>query len=154
MAQAWTILNPRLLKHVNVTSDAYILSDVLTKEEFAVLKSNGNISGQNYFPWFGTLVMIEEFQEIYYFNGLRAYVMPNELDLAIHKVDELVAQGYEEDEVLFDFYPGILATLHGEAGMLGDGIDEEQKQEISLYQLTYEVVDKYVVAEYLCSQQD
>lgn len=150
MARSWITLQPKLLQAINRMNNTIIFEDIFTKEQFSVSDHEENLP--YFYPWISTFALIESFQEHYYFNGVRSFVGPENIQRAKQKVNELMTlynQGYEQ--ILIDFYPEILGAVETK----NEPRPKEQDiNEVSEHTLTYQIENDVIVLEYLKHQPD
>ncbi|MBM7606359.1 hypothetical protein JOC75_004407 [Metabacillus crassostreae] len=146
MAKTWASLKPKLIQAVNKSDEAILFEDVITKQQYPVSTFKENIP--NFVPWFGTLGLLEPFEQFYYFNGVRIFKDPESIKRAANKLEEIVsAEKISTEQALVDFFPEILTALT---------TNEERPQkptEITHYNLKYKVVNDSAVASFVNSQE-
>ncbi|TXC90926.1 hypothetical protein FS935_08440 [Metabacillus litoralis] len=146
MATTWASLKPKLIQAVNKSDEAILFEDVITKQQYPVSTFKENIP--NFVPWFGTLGLLEKFEQFYYFNGVRIFKDPDSIKRAAKKLEEIVsAEKISTEQALVDFFPEILTALT---------TNEERPQkptEITHYNLKYNVLNDSAVANFVHSQE-
>lgn len=146
MAHTWASLKPKLIQAVNKSDESILFQDVITKKQYPVSTFKENIP--NYVPWFGTLALLEQFEQFYYFNGVRIFKDPDSIKRAEKKLEEIASgEKITTEQALVDFFPEILTALT---------TNEERPQnptEITHYNLKYKVLDDSAVAKFVHSQE-
>jgi hypothetical protein len=148
MAKTWTGLTFKIVEAVNKKDEIVLFEDVLTKEQFPVQDLENNIS--KFIPWYGTIGLLESFEEKYYFNGVRMFEGPVNIKRAANLVRELTKQkNVSPGQILFDYYPEILSAFAGE----NKGSSNEEK-EIQEYILEYKILNQVNLENLLHGQKD
>ncbi len=149
MAKRWTGLNLKLVEAVQKGEEHVLFEDVLTKDNYTVNDSNEN--SPPFTPWYSTIGLLEEFREKYYFNGVRIFRGPINLNQAVNLVQTLVeTEKLSIEQILFDYYPEILSSFLTERN---DSVNEDKKyKEISEFILEYEILNETRLENYLMEQ--
>jgi hypothetical protein len=148
MLQDWLQLKPKILQAVDRTESAVIFEDQLTKERFPVASDQENMN--HFFPWVSTIAMVEPFNDLYYFNGVRVTVGPDALENVVTKVTEWMDEKQcHADQILTAYYPELLVALTGDDLHL-----HSEGQKVVETTLTYEIMDPYAVLDYVRKQPD
>ncbi|WP_226670858.1 SEC-C domain-containing protein [Metabacillus litoralis] len=146
MANTWVSLKPKLVQAVNNSEDSILFEDIITKDQYPVSTFKENIP--NFAPWFGTLGLLEQFEQFYYFNGVRIFKDPESMKRAANKLEEIVSEKkISHEQALVDFFPEMLAALT---------TNKERPQnptEITQYNLKYNVLDDSAVASFVNSEE-
>jgi len=147
MADTWNTLTPRIVQCVEKQDETLTFEDVFTSETFKVANSKENVP---YFaPWFGTITMLEPFEDLHYFNGVRSLEGPDGVARAMAKVQALVEEkNQDHQQILLDYYPEILTAL-----MFDEQRENQPDQEIIEYILHYQVEDEKQLTSFLQDQQ-
>ncbi|QGQ48196.1 SEC-C domain-containing protein [Metabacillus sediminilitoris] len=146
MANTWLTLSPKLVQAINKENETILFEDVLTKEQYQVADSRDNLP--TFAPWIGTIALLEPFDDLYYFNGVKIFQDPNGVFRAVKKVEELMQNAkLTREQVLFDYLPEILASL------LVDEENDKQTREILEYTLQYTVQDQQVLSQFIHGQE-
>ena len=74
MVKRWIGLKPRLVQAIDKTDSEIMFLDTFTKEKLPVSIYQENIPF--FTPWYSTLALLEPFDNIYYFNGVRRMASP------------------------------------------------------------------------------
>ncbi|OIJ16373.1 hypothetical protein BKP37_06315 [Anaerobacillus alkalilacustris] len=148
MVQTWLQLQPKFVQAVEWKDDIVIFEDLLTKERYPVANTYENISTP--LPWYGTLGLLELFDNKYYFNGVRVMVDPQSLHSAATKIKELCRQeNLSASEVMTYYFPELVGELLTEPTITGD----HQEKEIIEYSVHYQIeCDEQEVMAYLSKQ--
>lgn len=142
LTEKWTKLEPRLVQAIDHSRERIMFEDIHTNEKFPFSKNEENIP--DFVPWYGTFSLIESFDELYYFNGVRVLGSPDKLQKAIAKTEELTAQhNLTHKQVLIDYYPEVLAAF------IADEPTEEKEFSKDFYAVAYEIKDVDMVIENL-----
>lgn len=148
MAKTWAGLTFKIVEAVNKKDGIVLFEDVLTKEQFPVRDLENNIP--TFVPWYGTIGLLESFEDQYYFNGVRMFEGPENVMRAANLVRGLIKQkNQSRDQILFDFYPEILSALAGE----NRGKSKEEK-EIQEYKLEYKISNQPVLENLLLGHKE
>lgn len=108
MLKKWIELRPTLVQAIEIQDEVVIFEDVLTKKTYPVANSKENLFEA--IPWYGTFGLVEEYEDKFYFNGVRSYIGPKQIERTTQKIKELVAEtNLTIDEVMLSFFPEILA---------------------------------------------
>ncbi|MCD8503149.1 MAG: hypothetical protein LRY71_17705 [Bacillaceae bacterium] len=83
MVDTWVNLRPVIVQAVEIKGDRIVFEDVLSKQTYPVANSKENIYQP--IPWYGTIGLLEEFDQKYYFNGARSFIGPKEIERAVKK---------------------------------------------------------------------
>ncbi|WP_445506464.1 SEC-C metal-binding domain-containing protein [Niallia sp. 03190] len=146
LAENWVNLKPRIVQAIDRKGDDIFFEDVLTKETFAVPNVKENIP---YFsPWYGTIGLLEQMGDRFYFNGVRAFEGPEAVYRIAEKVKKLMNEsGSSSEHVLFNYFPEMLADLLG-----NDDIRETKI--IHYYTLKYDIQNEQVLIDFLYNQKE
>jgi hypothetical protein len=146
MANTWLTLTPKIVQAINQEKGSILFEDVFTKDQYQVADSRENLP--SYIPWYGTVALLEQFNDLYYFNGVKIFEDPNGVFRAVKKVEELTeATNLPREQVMFDYLPEILAAL------LIDEAENKQKSEILEYTLQYTVQDHEALSHFIHGQE-
>ncbi|WP_273124301.1 YecA family protein [Bacillus weihaiensis] len=147
MAHNWENLKPAIVQAVDINADYVLFEDVVTKEQFHVSASKENFP--TFAPWIGTIGLLEKYEDLYYFNGVRVFNKPDSVQRAANKVEELVAQhGIGSQDALQQYYPEILHDFLTEPEL------EKIPTEITQYTLSYKIKNDQAIAEFIQTQKE
>ncbi|OLO39380.1 hypothetical protein BTR23_10100 [Alkalihalophilus pseudofirmus] len=134
MAKTWVELQPKLLQAVEWKEDVVMFEDMLTKEQYPVSAHSENIATP--IPWYGTFGLLELYNHTYYFNGVKIFVGPRQINQVATKIQELSKQtNLSTQEVMMSYYPELLGELllaHNQTG-------EMQEKELTEYKVHYQI---------------
>lgn len=149
MSITWQSLMPKLVKLIDRNEKSSLFQDMFTNEQFPLVNVEENIPG-SVAPWSGTLALLEPFDSFYYFNGVRVFEGPMNLEVAVNKVKALQEEtGQTFEEIMVDYYPEVLASfIKGEAHV------DKEKSEITQYVLNYKIVDQPSLFEAIQSNSE
>ncbi len=151
MAENWTKLQLKLVQAISGNEKEILFEDVLTKERFIVPYIKENVA--DFLPWYGTLGLLEPFENHFYFNGVSAFKGPQEVHAAAEKINELMNKtGLSREEVMVDYYPEILSVLLADDKKLGK--EEQQPKTVHEYTIEYKIENGQVLADFLYDQID
>lgn len=143
MANTWQALTPKVVQAVNMENDTIFFEDMLTKEQYPVAYVKENVP--TLAPWYGTVTLLEPFEDVFYFNGVRIFEDPQSVNRAVKKVKELMdTTNQSEEHVMFDYFPEILAEL-----LTDEREDKNEKREITEYTLQYKVEDEQALSSFI-----
>lgn len=143
----WLTLKPRLLQAVDQTEEIVFFKDLISKERFPVSKDEENVA--QIYPWVTTLALIEAFDDLYYFNGLRFNLAPFHSRNVLEKIDEIKAsEPLSETEIMVKYYPEMLNSF------LTLAEAHQGEIEVAEYSLTYHLKNPTIVSEFLKAQDD
>ncbi|MGM0876397.1 MAG: YecA family protein [Bacillota bacterium] len=146
MADTWQTLTPKIVQAVNKEEDIIHFEDVLTKEKYHVAYVKDNVP---FAPWYGTITLLEPFDDLFYFNGVRIFEDPNSVNRAVKKAKEIIETTKQsQEQVMIDYFPEILAAL-----VTNDETDRYEKREIKEYTLQYKVLDDQALLNLLQSEE-
>jgi hypothetical protein len=146
MANTWLTLTPKIVQAVNKENDIILFEDVFTKEQFHVADTRDNVPF--FAPWYGTVALLEPFNDLFYFNGVRIFGDPTGVDRAGKKVQELVEDtNLSREQVMMEYFPEVLAAL-----IIDDEVDN-QKREIHEYKLQYKVLNVQALSTFINSDE-
>src|SRR5699024_3232991 len=101
------------------------------------------------YPWVTTLALIEAFDDLYYFNGLRFNLAPFHSRNVLEKIDEIKAsEPLSETEIMVKYYPEMLNSF------LTLAEAHQGEIEVAEYSLTYHLKNTTIVSEFLKAQDD
>ncbi len=147
MIKNWVQMRAQFLQLVNQTDDTFIYEDLRTHKRYPVSADEENVS--HFYPWMGTLAMIEKMDDLYYFNGLRITVPPYNLQHTMDYMEQLMAEHHQsEDEIIQHYFPELLAKL------FESPTKEEHLIDVTEYSLTYSLSQPEKVIEFLKSEAD
>lgn len=151
MAENWTKLQLKLVQAIAGGEKEILFEDVLTKERFIVPYIKENVA--DFLPWYGTLGLLEPFENHFYFNGVSAFKGPQKVGEAAEKINELMKNtGLGREQVLIDYYPEILSVLLADDKNLGE--EEQQPKTVHEYTIEYKIENGQVLADFLYDQMD
>jgi hypothetical protein len=151
MAKSWTELKLRLVEAVNQKDNFVIFEDVFTKEQFPVAKTKENIP--QFIPWYGTIGLLENFYDQYYFNGVNIFKGPTNVMHVANLVRELSnKEKVSVEETLFVYYPEILRAL--EESQYGLNREDRKKREIHQYTVEYKILNEDLLERFLYGHDD
>ncbi|WP_078410576.1 SEC-C metal-binding domain-containing protein [Priestia abyssalis] len=151
MAENWTKLRLKLVQAIKIQEKDVLFEDLFTKERFTVPFSKENIA--EFLPWYGTLGLLEPFENHFYFNGVSVFKGPEEIYFAEEKIREFINEtGLSHEEVLMDYYPEILGVLLANENKRSD--EEEPSKMVHEYTLEYKVNDEERLTDFLYDQVD
>ena len=143
LAQTWQTLTPKIVQAVNVENDTIFFEDLLTKEQYPVAHVKENVP--TLAPWYGTVTLLEPFEDLFYFNGVKIFRDPQSVNRAVKKVNELMeATKQSQEHIMFDYFPEILTAL-----VTDDHEDKNEKREITEYTLQYKVEDEQALSSFI-----
>ncbi|SDM79525.1 YecA family protein [Sediminibacillus halophilus] len=125
MAERWANMKPQMIEAVDEKDTEVLFRDYFSGNKLNVPKSKENLP--TFFPWNGTLALLEPIDGAYYFNGVRTLVKPKQFQHAANRAKQLINETDKDPEdVLVDYYPEILSALledpeaevHGEQEMV------------------------------------
>ncbi|MDX5475146.1 MAG: SEC-C domain-containing protein [Bacillaceae bacterium] len=106
----WISLKPQLVQAIQNNEEYIVFENMFSKETYKVAKHKENVA--NSLPWFGSLSLLEAFNERFYFNGAKLFVEPFRLYYAKEKILSLVKEeNITEEQVMMEYYPELIATL-------------------------------------------
>ncbi|WP_179295432.1 SEC-C domain-containing protein [Bacillus sp. FJAT-45350] len=144
-AKSWTELLPRIVQAVDATNSEVLFEDIITKETFNV--PNNKEALPIFAPWYGTIGVLEPFDNQYYFNGVRVFEGPSNINNALLKVEDLIEETKKSaTEVLIDYYPEILLESLKNERDTGEAIEQKT---ISEYKLDYNVHNHTVLQDFI-----
>ncbi|WP_082883863.1 YecA family protein [Bacillus sp. SJS] len=143
MLRTWISLNPRLLQAIDRSEHSVLFEDQFTGETFPVPRSPENTG--EFIPWYGTLSMLEPFENQYLFNGLRAFTTPQGIRAAVSMTKELMEkENLPHEEVLLHYFPELMAEIvQKESEKSGD-----QSKVIEQIEVTYKVLNDEALLEF------
>jgi SEC-C motif/Phage integrase, N-terminal SAM-like domain len=145
-ADIWQSLTPKIVQAINTDNEIIHFEDVFTKEQYQVPVKKENVT--SFLPWYGTIALLEPFNDLFYFNGVRVFEDPNGVYRAVKKVEELMeTTNLSREQILFDYYPEILAVL------IKDQEREDETREILEYTVEYEVQDEQALSQFVHGQE-
>ncbi|WP_299093807.1 YecA family protein [uncultured Metabacillus sp.] len=147
MAKTWEELTPKFVQAVDKKDEIIVFEDMDTKEQYRVpmLKD----TDPAYIPWYGTFALLEPYNDLFYFNGVRVFEDPYSLSRAMKKVEEFTESTKQSrEQVMFDYFPEILAAL-----ITDQDAALHEKREIHDYLLDYKVEDDEAVTSFLQGQE-
>lgn len=148
MARNWKSLTPKLLQAVDQDEKSVMFKDMLTNETFPLAKIEENLSG-SVAPWSGTFGLIEPFDSLYYFNGVRGIHAPDKLENAIHIVTKLQTEKQlTPEQILMEYYPEVLAAFNTDKNR-----ESTETRNITQYINKYEIVNQQELFDTLQSEQ-
>ncbi|SDK47358.1 YecA family protein [Sediminibacillus albus] len=148
MAQRWAQMKPQLIEAVGESERDALFRDYFSGEIINVPKTNENLP--QFFPWNGTLALLEPVEGAYYFNGVRTLVQPKHFQHAATYTKQLINEtGHDLDQVLTDYYPEILTTL-----LEGPEAEEREDQEVITYTYMFLLNDKEKAETLLYNDED
>lgn len=151
MANNWTTLTLKMVQAIKQEEGHVLFEDSFTKETFAVVDSRENIP--EFTPWYSTFGLLEAFGENYYFNGVRIFKGPEELQQAMNLVNELIEREKQPlEQILFDFYPEILSAFVVEH--YGITKEDMQEKEIQEFTVEYQIVNQTYLENFLSNLED
>lgn len=144
MVKTWVQLQLKLVQAVEWNDDIVIYEDMLTKERYPVANNLEIISTP--FPWYGTLGLLELFENKYYFNGVRVFVSPQCLNKVATKIHDLCKEtSLTETVVMTNYFPELLGELFTDSLYLGD----RKEKEIIQYKVQYQIFDEKKLISFL-----
>ncbi|WP_209121117.1 SEC-C domain-containing protein [Alkalihalobacillus sp. BA299] len=148
MIKTWVELEPKLVQAVEWKEDVVIFEDMLTKERYQVSAHSENISTP--IPWYGTLGLLELFNDTYYFNGVKIFVGPTQLSQVATKIKDLCKHTkLSHKKVMMSYYPELLGELLSAPNITG----ERQEKELTQYKAHYQIENnEKEVISYLSEQ--
>ncbi|MDQ0231401.1 SEC-C metal-binding domain-containing protein [Metabacillus malikii] len=146
LAETWKSLAPQMVQAVNKNENIITFKNVFSNETYDVANIKDNVP---YFaPWYGTITLLEPFQDLYYFNGVRSFEDPLSFDRAVKKVQQLAEETKKPvEDILIDYYPEVLVAL-----VHDDNVERNKEREISEYILQFNLDDQEPVFEFLKQQ--
>jgi len=147
MAQTWQSLTPKLVQAVDHRENSIIFKDMFTNEHFPLANMKENIQDL-VAPWNGTFGLIEPFDTLYYFNGVRLFAGPENIDIAMDYVKDLQKEkNLAPEEIMTDYYPEVLAAFN-----TGRVRENEETSEITQFIQKYQIVNQQALYELLQSE--
>ena len=137
----WITLKPQLVQAIDFNEEYVTFEDMFSKKTYKVAKQKENISQS--LPWFGTLTLLEEFNERFYFNGAKLFVEPFRLYHAKEKILSIVKEKkIAIEQAMVEYYPELIATLLESSN--------ESKAEKKVEEITsiYEINDREMILDY------
>lgn len=148
MAQTWKSLTPKLLQAVEQDEKSVMFKDMLTNEVFPLAKIDENLPG-SVAPWSTTFGLIEPFDSLYYFNGVRGVHAPEKLEYALQYVNDLQNEKHlTPEQILMEFYPEVLGAFNTNKVQ-----ESTEKREITQYINRYELNNQQALFDVLQSEQ-
>lgn len=147
MAQNWQTLTPKLVKAVDQDEKSVIFKDMLTNEIFPLAKMKENLH-DSVAPWSSTFALIEPFDSLYYFNGVRVVQGPENIEKAINYIKELQKENnLTPEQIMMEYYPEVLAAFNT------DRVRENvEKSEITQYINKYQIINQQTLFDILQSE--
>ena len=106
----WIYLKPQLVQAIQTKEEYIVFEDMFSKETRKVANHKENVA--NSLPWFGTLSLLEAFNDRFYFNGAKLFVEPFRLYYAKEKILSLVKEeNITVEQAIMKYYPELIATL-------------------------------------------
>lgn len=110
LASKWCELKPRIVQAINQTDDSVVFEDVFTSESFTMKTGTENLP--QFAPWFGTVSIIEFFDDLPLFNGIRLFKGPEQVKQCVDSVVQWKAKHeLSTDETIRRFLPELVGTL-------------------------------------------
>lgn len=148
MAIRWANMKPQMIEAVDETEAGVLFRDYFSGSTFPVPKSKENLP--HFFPWNGTLALLEPIDGAYYFNGVRTLVKPKHFQHAANYAKQLVNEtGQATEDVLIDYYPEILTAL-----LEGPEAEERKEREMVTYTHMFLLNDKEKADRILYNDDD
>lgn len=148
MLDSWIHMKPRFLQLVRIEGNHAIFEDKDTKEQFPMSTHAENLA--HAVPWLSTFAMVEEFDDVYYFNGFWMGVGPIQLRRAEIKVQEIMEEtGLNRSDVFEKYFPEITVALLNRNWEI-HGLEREVYE----YNITYSIENSLYVTEFLRGQKD
>lgn len=147
MAQNWQTLTPKLVKAVDQDEKSVIFKDMLTNEILPLAKMKENLH-DSVAPWSSTFALIEPFDSLYYFNGVRVVQGPENIEKAINYIKELQKENnLTPEQIMMEYYPEVLAAFNT------DRVRENvEKSEITQYINKYQIINQQTLFDILQSE--
>ncbi|MCD7034528.1 SEC-C domain-containing protein [Metabacillus sp. GX 13764] len=146
MLEEWTKLKPMLVQAVSADEKHIVFEDVFTKDTYKVLNKEENRLA----PWYGTIGFLEEFDGLFYFNGVFLFEGPKGIELAAEKVNQLSEEtGLEHDQVLLQYYPEILGALLEREEIAASGT-----KKVPHHHLEFKVNDLTALYQFMMLQEE
>ncbi|AZB44625.1 hypothetical protein CEF21_21330 [Bacillus sp. FJAT-42376] len=144
MIQTWISSKPRLLQAIDASEQSIVFEDQFTAETFQVVRSKEN-SG-DFIPWYGTLSILEPFEDQYLFHGLRAFTTPQGLRAAVSRAQELMAaESLSHGEILQDYFLELMAEIvQKEQGHAGS----QESKTLEQVEVTYNVQNEKALLDF------
>ena len=144
MAQTWKSLTPKLVQAVDHDEKSVIFKDMMTNETYPLAKMQENLK-DTIAPWSSTFALIEQFDSLYYFNGVRIVQGPENIEKAINVITELQKeQNLSVEQVMMDYYPEVLAAFN-----MAKVRENTEKSEITQYINRYQILNQQALFDLL-----
>jgi hypothetical protein len=147
MVKRWIGLKPKLVQAIDKTYSEILFLDFFTKEKLPVSNYQENIPF--FTPWYSTLGLLEPFDNLYYFNGVRRMTSPKGFHHATMLAQSLMREtGLTHEEVLVEYYPELLYALQ-------DDMEKEDVEEKEFIQYNYKFLlqDKRIGENFLYNEE-
>ncbi|MBB6444092.1 hypothetical protein HNR53_000700 [Bacillus benzoevorans] len=147
MVKRWIGLKPKLVQAIDKTDSEILFLDFFTKEKIPVSNYQENIPF--FTPWDSTLALLEPFDHIYYFNGVRRMASPKGYHHATMLAQRLMREtGLTHEEVLVEYYPELLHALQ----------DDNEKEDVGekefiQYNYKFRLLDKRIGENFLYNEE-
>ena len=106
----WISLKPQLIQAIQSKEEYIVFENMFSKETYKVANHKENIAHS--LPWFGTLSLLEPFNDRFYFNGAKLFVEPLRLYFAKEKILSFVKEeNITVEQAMIQYYPELIATL-------------------------------------------
>ncbi|MTT33349.1 hypothetical protein GMB86_15225 [Terrilactibacillus sp. BCM23-1] len=146
MAKNWVDLMPRIVQAVDRKGDDIWFKDVMTNEIFISPLIEENLP--SFYPWCGTIGLLEPRDDKYYFNGVQVFEGPQKIHRITEKVIKLMKDsGSHVERILSDYFPELLADLFG-------NVESKESKTIHHYTLKYEIKNEQALIDFLHNQQE
>ncbi|KYD05887.1 hypothetical protein B4102_3060 [Heyndrickxia sporothermodurans] len=141
LAENWVKLTPKVVQAIGKSGNDILFEEVETKEQYTIADNKESF----FAPWVGTISLIENYGNQYYFNGVRVFLGPQNISRVKAFIQKLVEETKSSrDHVLFEYYPEIIGEFLAESKDL-----EIDRKEIHECTIQYQVKDMAAVTDFL-----
>ncbi len=148
MLETWIKLQLKLVQAIEVKDNVVIFEDLLTKDHYPV-RHNKEIISES-LPGYGTLGLLEQFEQTYYFNGARVLVGSQQLNNVVKKIAEIEQQTkLSKKEVLANYFPELLAVSLTKQIHSSPSVNSEDIPLLEQLGFTLETANKFYTADIL-----
>ena len=137
----WVLLKPKLVQAIDNNDECILFEDMLTKETYKIANHKENIASS--LPWFGTLTLLEAFNDRFYFNGAKLFVEPFRLYYTKEKISSYAKnENITVEKAMMRYYPELIATL------LERSTDSKAEKKVEEITSIYEINDEESILDY------
>ncbi|MGX1826525.1 YecA family protein, partial [Heyndrickxia sporothermodurans] len=99
LAENWVKLTPKVVQAIGKSGNDILFEEVETKEQYTIADNKESF----FAPWVGTISLIENYGNQYYFNGVRVFLGPQNISRVKAFIQKLVEETKSSrDHVLFE----------------------------------------------------